>query len=99
MLTIWLYLFVGINLLIRLPVRIAIRYFKIESDKLYTIDYIARLVVGFCFVGMIASAMIAGEIDTGLAITCIVLFGGGLLFLSGVAVYSYIKEKRDNNKK
>ena len=92
---IWLWAFVGINLLIRLPIGIAKRIFKVDNEKLDTIDFISSIAVGFCFVGMGISGIIAGEVDIGLAIACIILIGGITFFLFGVGVYVYIKEKRE----
>lgn len=90
--------FVGINLLIRLPIRIAIRLFKVRNDKLYTADLISTLAAGFCFVVLCIGTLIAGEVDTGLAVTCIVLFGGILLFITGAWLYVEIKERRNKKK-
>lgn len=98
MLQIWLWIFVGINLLIRLPIRIAIRFFKVQNDKLDIADLASTLATGFCFVGLCVGALLSGEVDTGLAIACIVLFGGISLFISGVWLYVQIKERREKKK-
>ena len=92
----WLYVFLGINLLVRLPIRIAIRAFKVENDKLYTADLISTLAAGFCFVMMAIFALIEGDVDTGLAVTCIVLFSGLFLLIAGAWLYSHIKERKEN---
>lgn len=99
MLQFWLWVFVGINLLVRVPIRIAIKAFKIQSDILDIADLIAFLASGFCFVGLCIGALVAGEVETGLGITCIILFGGILLFISGALFYVEIKERRENKKR
>lgn len=86
-------LFVGINLLIRLPIRIAIRWFKVQNDKLYTADIISTLAACFCLVWLCIYALISAEVNTGLATACIVLFGGIFLLISGAWLYVKIKER------
>lgn len=99
MLKFLLWVFVGINLLLRLPIRIAIRFFKVKNDKLDIADLISTLAAGFCFVGLCIGALIAGEVDTGLAVACIVLFGGLFLFIAGAWLYVQIKEIRKRKNK
>lgn len=93
MLKFLLWVFVGINLLLRLPIRIAKRGFKIKNDKLDTADLISTLAAVFCFVVLCIVALISGEVDTGLAVTCAVLFGGIFLLIAGAWIYVQIKEK------
>ena len=99
MLQFGLWVFLGINLLVRVPIRIAIRFFKVNNDKLYTADLISTLAAGFWFVALGIGALIAGEVDSGEAITGIVVFGGLLLFISGAWLYVEIKERREKKQK
>lgn len=98
MLQFWLWVFLGINLLVRLPIRIAIRFFKVKNDKLDIADIISTLAAVFCFVALCIGALLSGEVDTGLAVACIVLFGGIFLLISGVWLYVQIKEIREKKK-
>lgn len=98
MLQFGLWVFVGINLLIRVPIGIAKRVFKVQNDKLDTADLIAFLASGFLFVGLCIGALVAGEVDTGLAVACIVLFGGIFLLISGAFVYVHFEERKKRNK-
>jgi hypothetical protein len=41
---------------------------------------------------------LSGEVDTGLAVACIVLFGGIFLLIAGVWLYVQIKEIREKKK-
>ena len=93
---VWGWIFLGINLLVRVPIRIAIRCFKIASDSLAVWDLIATLAAGVSFLGLCICALIEGEIETGLAIACIVLFGGILLLITGAWLYVQIKERIEN---
>ena len=98
MLEFWLWVFVGINLLVRLPIRIAIRAFKVNNDKLNTADIISTLAAGFCLVVLCIGALMSGEVDTGLAVACIVLFGGLFLLIGGAWLYAEIKERKNRKK-
>ena len=69
MLQFWLWVFLGINLLIRVPIRIAIKMFKIQSVILDIADLIAFLASGFCFVGLCIGALVAGEVEMWLAVS------------------------------
>jgi hypothetical protein len=89
----WVYVFLGINLLIRVPIRIAIRLFKVQNDKLYTADLVSTLAATFCIVALCISALMSAEVDTGLAVACIVVFGGLFLLISGAWLYVEIKER------
>lgn len=93
-----IWIFLGINLLIRVPIRIAIRFFKIQNDALLTADLISTLAALACFLGMCITALILGVVNTALAIACIVLFGGIYLLLSGAWIYAIIKEKKKKKK-
>ena len=99
MLQIWLWVFVGINLLIRLPIRIAIRGFKVQNEKLETYDLIATLAATFCFIGLCINALATGKVSTGLAVACIVLFGGIFLLITGASLYVKFKEIIEKKKK
>lgn len=99
MLQIGLQIWVAFNLLIRVPIRVAIKFFKIQSDKLDIADSIAFFASGYCFIGLGIGALVAGEVEeTGVAVACIVLFGGILLFMTGAWLYVYITEKREKKK-
>lgn len=98
MLQFWLWVFVGINLLVRLPIGIAIRFFKVKNDKLDIANLISLLAAGFCFVGLCIGALLSGEVDTGLAVACIVVFDGIFLLIAGAWLYVQIKEIRNKKK-
>lgn len=95
MLKIWLWLFAGINLLVRLPIRIAKRVYWIESEKLDTADLISTLAAVLCFIGLCISALLSEEVDTALAVICILLFGGISLLIGGAWLYVKIKERKN----
>lgn len=98
MIKFWGILFLAINLLIRVPIRIAIRCFKIQNDKLYVADLIATLAALASFIGICICGLLSGEVESGLAIACIVLFGGLFLLISGAWLYAQIKERREKKK-
>ena len=98
MLQFWLWVFVGINLLVRLPIRIAKRAFKVQNDKLDTADLMSTLAAVLCFVGLCIGALIEGEVDSELAIACIALFGGLFLLIAGAWLYVQIKERKNKRK-
>jgi hypothetical protein len=89
-----LWVFVGINLLVRLPIRIAVRFFKVSNDKLDTADLISTIAAGLCFIGLCIALLFSGEIDTAGAVAIMVVFGGPLLLIGGAWVYVKIKEKK-----
>ena len=98
MLQIGLQIWVAINLFIRFPLGIIVKVFKIENDIIDIADLIAFLASGFLFVGLCIGALVAGEVETGLGIACIILFGGILLFITGAFVYVHFKEKREKKR-
>ena len=95
----FVWLFLGINMLVRLPIRIATRGFNIKSEKLGTIDFISTLAAGYCFLGICISGLIESEIEIELAVVGIALMGGICLLLTGVYVYVNIRDKKNQIKK
>lgn len=86
-------MFVVINLLIRVPIRIALMA-NPNNEKLAKVDLVALVVTGFNFIGIIICALTSGEIDSASATACIVVFGGAMLLIIVPLSLSAISNRR-----
>ena len=100
MATILLGIFLDINLVVRIPVRIALKD-NPKNEKLCMIDIGLLLLTGIIFIACIVCALIEGELDSGLAIACIIIFGGAALMIGIpfiIVIIKEFKEKHNKNK-
>jgi hypothetical protein len=86
-------LFLAVNLLIRVPVRIGLKI-NPNNEKLGKIDLIALIATGIIFIALIACALIEGEVESGLATACIIVFGGAMMMIIVPLSLASIKERR-----
>ena len=90
----FLWTFLVITLLVRLPVRIISRHS--DKDIWGIIDLVGMVASIICLIGGSACAMANGKIETWLFISCTVLFGGIGLLIMGILVWNYLNEKKNS---
>ena len=93
MTNVFLGIFVVIMLLVKVPVRIAIRVFNVKNKTVGTIDLVSTIAGVGSLIGMCVCALAEGKVDVGGAVIFILLFGGIALFITGIWVWTTIKEK------
>ena len=91
-------LFVGVLLIVKVPARIAIRIFNVKNEIVDTIDLISTIVAVCALIGMCIGAYIEGKIDGGSAFFFIIVSGVPVLFITGIWVWTTIKEKKSRKK-
>ena len=86
-------IFLGLNLLVRVPIRIGLKI-NPRNEKLAKLDAIAFIATGVVLIAMIICGLLEGEIESGLATAALIVFGGAFLMIIVPLSLAAIKDRR-----